>query len=53
MFAFISLSNQNQLCPKYNVAEAEGFEPPIPTTGMLVFKTNAFDHSAKLPKLCR
>ncbi len=27
------------------IAEAEGFEPPVPR-GTLVFKTNAIDHSA-------
>ena len=30
------------------LAEAQGFEPWIPC-GMLVFKTSAIDHSAKLP----
>ncbi len=30
------------------LAEAEGFEPPIPLS-MLVFKTSAFDHSATPP----
>jgi hypothetical protein len=32
------------------LAEAQGFEPWIPC-GMLVFKTSAIDHSAKLPFL--
>jgi hypothetical protein len=31
------------------IAEAEGFEPPVPC-GTLVFKTSAFDHSATPPE---
>ena len=34
---------------QFNLAESEGFEPPVPfdTT---VFKTAAFDHSANSPR---
>ena len=31
-----------------NIAEVEGFEPPVPC-GTSVFKTGAFDHSATPP----
>jgi hypothetical protein len=33
----------------YEVAEREGFEPPVPY-GTTVFKTAAFDHSAISPR---
>ena len=32
----------------FDVAEREGFEPPVPC-GTMVFKTTAFDHSAISP----
>ena len=35
----------------YDIAEAEGFEPPVPR-GTTVFKTAAFDHSATPLCLC-
>ena len=31
------------------VAEGEGFEPPVPLPGTVVFKTTAIDHSAIPP----
>ena len=31
-----------------NLADSEGFEPPVPY-GTIVFKTTAFDHSANYP----
>ncbi len=33
----------------FQVAENEGFEPPVPC-GTIVFKTTAFDHSANSPR---
>ena len=32
-----------------NMAERGGFEPPIPETGIPVFETGAFNHSATSP----
>ena len=34
------------------MAEGEGFEPPVPLNGTTVFKTVAFGHSATPPALC-
>ena len=33
-----------------SVAEGEGFEPPVPFPGTVVFKTTAIDHSAIPPR---